>query len=237
MHLASEPITGTIKRGVKPVCSMFDRSGRYFALTENQADVTCAKCAKVKGFVAAAKPKSKNADGTCQRCFRVQKIVGKTVANHGYTRPGWGHIVGTCEGSRRRPYEVTCDDTGHFAARLGKWILDLDGIIASLEKSEAQLFHYSPPHHPPGYSNRAYYIGTVEVLKGAFRTTAALNYRVRASMGEEKTDPNVRVPSYEEIRVSRLAENIGRRGGMQADRDHLLKKVAEWAPKQLAAPM
>jgi hypothetical protein len=40
------------------------------------------------------------------------------MVHHGYVRPGRGHIVGDCFAVRRAPYEVSCDATRDYHARL-----------------------------------------------------------------------------------------------------------------------
>lgn len=45
--------------------------------------------------------------GTCQACFGEFKVNEKTgkVVLHGYTRPGYGYIIGNCQGHDHAPFE------------------------------------------------------------------------------------------------------------------------------------
>ncbi len=43
----------------------------------------------------------------CQVCAKTQSVRNGTLVNHGYTRPGWGWIVGGCPGVHHRPFPET----------------------------------------------------------------------------------------------------------------------------------
>ena len=43
----------------------------------------------------------------CQVCSKTQSVRDGTLVNHGYTRPGWGWIVGGCPGVHHRPFPET----------------------------------------------------------------------------------------------------------------------------------
>lgn len=46
--------------------------------------------------------------GICQACGAEQKLPNGTLSNHGYTvAMGW--FEGTCAGSKRLPFELSCD--------------------------------------------------------------------------------------------------------------------------------
>jgi hypothetical protein len=47
--------------------------------------------------------------GECQVCGSRQKLPGGLVAQHGYTLE-YGFFNGVCWGSKKLPYEVTCED-------------------------------------------------------------------------------------------------------------------------------
>jgi hypothetical protein len=47
--------------------------------------------------------------GSCQRCGSVQKLPNGYLSLHGYTKR-WGFFNGICPGSRRLPYEQSCED-------------------------------------------------------------------------------------------------------------------------------
>jgi hypothetical protein len=46
---------------------------------------------------------------TCAACWGAYAMLprGGGLTHHGYTRPGWGHIVGDCAGVRTEPWEVS----------------------------------------------------------------------------------------------------------------------------------
>lgn len=65
------------------------------------------KCGRwERGFKPKCGPVSPRAE--CQICERTQALTpyGR-LFNHGYKRPGWGWIVGTCPGSDHLPYTAT----------------------------------------------------------------------------------------------------------------------------------
>lgn len=47
--------------------------------------------------------------GTCQRCGGSVAVVNGVLAHHGYTRPGYGYILGDCMGTNREPAEKSVD--------------------------------------------------------------------------------------------------------------------------------
>lgn len=50
---------------------------------------------------------SGNLMGICACCFRAQKVrPNGLMFNHGFSRPGWGYIVGGCPGADFKPYSV-----------------------------------------------------------------------------------------------------------------------------------
>lgn len=51
---------------------------------------------------------------TCPCCFRPIAVVGSVMAKHGFTRPGYGFIVGGCPGDKFKPYEQSDEGTVHI---------------------------------------------------------------------------------------------------------------------------
>lgn len=45
--------------------------------------------------------------GTCQMCCRVQAVEGGLMVLHGYERPGWGYVKGSCPGTAEPPAELS----------------------------------------------------------------------------------------------------------------------------------
>lgn len=100
------------------LCTKWALRPSYACITDNQAEVTCKRCAKDLGITPAPKPVAKNL-GTCPCCFRQQKTT-KTVAmvHHGYQRPGIGYILGDCFGVRYPRFEDSCEGTIDFRVHL-----------------------------------------------------------------------------------------------------------------------
>jgi len=44
--------------------------------------------------------------GTCALCWQEVRCPDGTLAHHGYKRPGWGYIHGSCAGTGYEPWEV-----------------------------------------------------------------------------------------------------------------------------------
>jgi hypothetical protein len=45
--------------------------------------------------------------GTCATCWQNVRCPNGTLAHHGYKRPGWGSIHGSCLGTGHEPWEVS----------------------------------------------------------------------------------------------------------------------------------
>lgn len=45
--------------------------------------------------------------GTCATCWQNVRCPNGTLAHHGYKRPGWGSIHGSCLGTAHEPWEVS----------------------------------------------------------------------------------------------------------------------------------
>lgn len=46
--------------------------------------------------------------GICQACGAEQKLPNGMLSNHGY-RVQWDYFEGTCKGSKKLPFELSCD--------------------------------------------------------------------------------------------------------------------------------
>ncbi len=108
---------------LSPICGM---------TTTDKAQVTCKACAKKLGITPAAEVvvAPKNHSATCACCFNNQKVKPTgTMFKHGYTRPGYGYILGGCPGDMFAPYEVSVEGTVYM----------LDLIKSALVRHEAAL--------------------------------------------------------------------------------------------------
>ena len=79
--------------------------------------------------------------GTCGLCEQEVKCPGGTLAHHGYKRPGYGYITGSCPGTHELPFEIS-----PVTAEIGVRIYD--GAVKSLTKKlrdhdKATVLHIS----------------------------------------------------------------------------------------------
>ncbi len=58
--------------------------------------------------------------GTCQICEGEHVVRSGLVVLHGYNRPGFGYVVGSCYGVSEKPFEVSCDALVRWIAELGR---------------------------------------------------------------------------------------------------------------------
>lgn len=80
----------------------------------------------------AKEQKRAETEATCQICERTCAVVGGKISTHGYSRPGWGFIVGECRGSRRLPWEVSCDAVGEWIAELRRLLTNTEAALAAM---------------------------------------------------------------------------------------------------------
>jgi hypothetical protein len=72
-----------------------------------------------------AKPRTRDGTGTCACCFRNIKLKMRgsqlpVMVLHGYKRPGWGQVHGSCFGVDYPPFELATDGTKALVAYLQK---------------------------------------------------------------------------------------------------------------------
>jgi hypothetical protein len=77
------------------------------------SDVAAIKPFIVKGRIKSdnPKPEPKNPTATCQICQQEYCVMpgSGVIYLHGYQRPGWGYVIGNCDGAQYPPYEQSCD--------------------------------------------------------------------------------------------------------------------------------
>ena len=78
-----------------------------------------------------------NSGRTCSVCFRAQEVDSRRrLVHHGYQRPGWGHIVGDCEGVGWEPFERSCEGTKAYLTKLetsaAAWHETLEAFAANM---------------------------------------------------------------------------------------------------------
>jgi len=93
------------------------------------------------------KPKTRSASGTCSCCFRNIKLKARsnappTIVLHGYERPGWGQIRGSCYGVGYQPFELSCEGTEHLVEVLDKSEAHHKDFLRRLENGEVDQLLY-----------------------------------------------------------------------------------------------
>lgn len=115
-------------RSTVPHCTKWSMRPKFGITTTDLTKVNCTRCAKQMGVTPATKEKAKNL-GTCPCCFRQQKTLkGARMVVHGYTRPGYGWIQGTCFGANgvggvHYPrFEDSCEGTKVYKVELETYL-------------------------------------------------------------------------------------------------------------------
>lgn len=76
--------------------------------------------------------------GECQLCGHVQKLPGGALSLHGYTKQ-WGFFQGSCPGSRKLPYEISCDQIEKRIPQVRSSIDDLHEHAANVRADRATV--------------------------------------------------------------------------------------------------
>jgi hypothetical protein len=83
--------------------------------------------------------------GTCQACFRTQALARNhnAIVLHGYRRPGTGFTEGRCQGADHQPWELSCEISKRWLARVTErrafWASEIDRLNAP----DLQSFEFS----------------------------------------------------------------------------------------------
>jgi hypothetical protein len=213
----------------RPACRFSRFGGGGFKTSVNKNDVDCSRCAKSQGFTPKAKAGPSNPGGTCQACFRVQRVIdGKTVALHGYERPGMGHIVGNCFGSRHQPFEKDSSITAkhldftqtfrvQMKARLDRLVANqVQELAFNLETNER-----NPDYRPSEAGSKRFIHKVVDVQKGA----AAVYAPAGTLRGH--------IPAFEDLRRRAIAEAERTISVLDKEIAFLVDKLNNWAVKEL----
>lgn len=105
----------------------YEGSGRVVTLTSRSLEPTVKP---------EPKPQTLNA-GTCGVCGRLMRINKHgRIVNHGFTRPGYGYLIGGCFGVGYRPYNKSPQSCVDFAAYLGEYIVKQLAYVARLKSDE-----------------------------------------------------------------------------------------------------
>lgn len=208
---------------IVPTCKRYAMTPSDFAVTtEDLSKVTCKACAKSLGIPPAAVEKSatESKSGTCPCCFGTFKVPGSGKRNaslislHGYTRPGFGWIVGECRGAHKVAFEISCEATKDWRNELEN--VHLPGHVAELERLNSGTVESLPYRkHVSGYGSKSVF-ENVQITRG---TAQVYGYRS--------------VPSFDQLLASeiRTAQRIiAQIRETVADLD---KRIAAWKPAEL----
>jgi len=89
------------------------------------------------------KPKTRGGSGTCPCCFRNIKLKSRndaapTIVLHGYLRPGWGQVQGSCYGVGYQPFELSSEGTEHLVGVLNDREAHQKDFLRRLKGGEVQ---------------------------------------------------------------------------------------------------
>lgn len=207
-----------------PLCSPRKFDADY---TENKAEVTCSRCAKLLGITPAPKPESKNVKGTCACCFSSQRTQTSSAKSsghmyhHGFERPGNGYIEGPCAGHDFLPYEKSCDGTRHMLGRAQKALKDSEAHIEHLKTTyKVCTYVVVARERMPYTTKRIDKTVLVTLVKGEEPVTMDCHYC-----------PGRVTLVFETVRDEQLATEERRAAGIREDIKFYEKKIAEWVEK------
>lgn len=82
--------------------------------------------------------KKEKLSGTCQGCFGSYALTSdQHLVHHGYTRPGYGYIVGDCVGTGHEPYELSCETSKEWRQKIAEFFLPNQELhLAFLQSDE-----------------------------------------------------------------------------------------------------
>jgi len=155
-------------------------------------------------------------EGTCQICFRSQKLSRGHLSLHGYHVP-FGEFIGVCCGARHAPFEESCDRT--------KWYLNsliipkLDDVISILARlrSEPESVLYDPYPRDPNLEPITILNGA-EAVYGPWKT-GSYGQRYRSYIPSYKIALNEVISNYEsELKI------------ITRHRTEIEGKIASWKP-------
>lgn len=196
------------------------------SVTSDTTKVTCSRCAKILGIIAAPKPESNNIQGTCACCFSSQKTKtagaksnGK-LFHHGYERPGNGYIEGACPGHDFLPYEKSCDGTKYM----------LERAKSALESTIAHIEHLKTTDTVTTYVFAGYEsIIPKRVEKNVFVTLVKGGAPV--TVERPRYCPSSITLTFDEVQGGQIWEEEIRKGHIEYDIKFYEKKIAEWVAK------
>lgn len=105
--------------------------------------------------------------GNCQICEGDYKLrdynPSRVLVHHGYTRPGYGYIVGDCPGVNQLPYEVSCEALKTYLPRLQAHWEEKKAYLTRLEAGEiTYIAEVHPNRRGGGIDTTEYICGVTE---------------------------------------------------------------------------
>jgi hypothetical protein len=233
IHFAAFRKNGTEEQWRVPYCRRRDHYPKFGAITENKEEVTCTRCAKQLDITPAKKvDTSKNMDKTCACCFSVQKAKASTgtMFHHGFTRTGYGYIVGPCIGHDFPSYELSCAGTKYMLTLAQAALLRTQQQIQHLETTDIlskdvniEAIEYIM------YRGWQYKQGTIILKKGEPDVEVVITsnnsewFLPRWSLYAKKHTYN-----FENERKALLANARSQERQIQSDIEFFTKKIEEW---------
>lgn len=83
-------------------------------------------------YAHKAQKEAARVDAHCQICGAEWALHNGRISIHGYQRPGYGFIVGSCRGSQQKPWEVD-------SSAVGRWIDELRTMLGSRRETLAGI--------------------------------------------------------------------------------------------------
>lgn len=218
---------GNPARGTTGLCCMWAMQHKFVQTTTDQSKVNCTRCAKKLGITPAAKPASKHRTGTCQCCFRDQKVSkggGTLMSLHGYERPGAGYIIGECRGQSEQPYEVSCEKTKMFKAEVE--------MMRSAQQKALDALNANTVESLMARVERPLTAAEVADYGTRFKTQYEM-VKVLRGEGEKQnhfypTQPWMVIPSFEKLRQIQIAQTESVIRQMTHHIEFLGEKIASW---------
>jgi len=143
--------------------------------------------------------------GTCALCWQNVRCPNGTLAHHGYKRPGWGYIHGSCAGTGHEPWEVNVV-TGQMALDyFSKEVPRLQGQLDALSKATelTPLWGRNPKplvkSEAPPYEWKQLYENTERNIKRALEQATALRDEYEQKVREWEP---AKVTTLEEVEVA-----------------------------------
>jgi len=168
------------------------------------------------------RPVTVGAVGTCAVCDKVQKLRNGRMVHHGYLRPGYGSIYGTCAGSKQPPYEVSPEGCYLAAAHYEKVARGIDEAIAHVKQGKGyQVVKLTSP----GGSQKPYRVSPTSVAE----TSESLSRAEMRSLPNlyVGTDPAVAWPAVVTDYVSSRKKEQTQ---LYSEAKRMKKKAAAWVP-------